>query len=370
MNFLQKFAMVVVSILLFLAGAETALRWFDSEAFTRHKRKPQGIFCKPDKLLGWLGIPNVSGAMRPSSHAQDMENMAVNMNGEGFFDISHTVSKPEGVKRLLFLGDSFTAGIGIPKKDRFTDLVYDGLSSDHEVLNMGIWGYSTGQELLVFKEKGLKYSPDIVVLCMFVDDLFCGHLFSVNEGTYIKPKFAISHDDLQLRNVPVGNNHSSSALWNMLLTRYYKLRNRIEMGTEYAERGWLSVFDKTYLHNDRYYLCLRLLGEIANLAKACGARFLVVCIPWKEQIVEEHIRRNGQPYAGIPLDRLDLGLPQRIVAQYCRQLGIPVLDLLPVFKKHSLSEKLFFEKDLHWTKAGHRLAATKILEHLKKLDYL
>jgi hypothetical protein len=51
-------------------------------------------------------------------------------------------------------------------------------------------------------------------------------------------------------------------------------------------------------------------------------------------------------------------------------VGIPVLDLLPAFRKHRVAEKLFFEHDLHWTKAGHRLAAKEILACLRKLNYL
>ena len=66
--------------------------------------------------------------MTPAPEATDMATMAVEMNEEGFFDTPHAVVKPDGSKRLLFLGDSFTAGIGIPKEDRFTDLVQDGLA--------------------------------------------------------------------------------------------------------------------------------------------------------------------------------------------------------------------------------------------------
>ncbi|UCG80995.1 MAG: hypothetical protein JSV60_01555 [Desulfobacterales bacterium] len=51
-------------------------------------------------------------------------------------------------------------------------------------------------------------------------------------------------------------------------------------------------------------------------------------------------------------------------------LGIPVLDLLPAFRRHSLPEKLFFKHDLHWTKAGHRLAAEAILARLQTAGYL
>jgi len=370
-GYFQKLAVVSCTMLFFSVIAVSTVQDFVPAASRGHGRYVQSFFCKPDKLLGWIGIPHKSGKSRPNSLAEDMEEMAITINGEGFFDDHHAVAKPEEIKRLLFLGDSFTAGIGIPKENRFADLVKERLSTGYEVLNMAIWGYSTDQELLALEEKGLKYSPDIVVLCMFVDDLFCSHLFSVNDGIYIKPKFSVTAQDiLRLKNVPVKDNHGKSVLWNFFLTRIYKLLNRIEMGTEYDRRGWLSLFDKTYLASGRYYLGLRLIGEIASAAKANGSQILVVCIPWKDQIIQEHLLEAGESYAGIPLDRLDLELPQRLVSEFCRQSGIPVLDLLPAFKKHGRSEKLFFDKDLHWTKAGHRLAADQILAYLHKLNFL
>ena len=78
----------------------------------------------------------------------------------------------------------------------------------------------------------------------------------------------------------------------------------------------------------------------------------------------------GAGYAGIPPERFDLYLPQKVVTLFCEKMGMPVLDLLPVFKRRSCEEKLFFEFDLHWTAAGHRLAAEHVLDYLEKLDYL
>jgi hypothetical protein len=368
---LHRLWLLCGSIVLFFFIGELAVRLLFPGASSGSKSFAQGIFCKPDTLVGWIGIPNASGTIKPTSAAKDMEMMAVDMNGEGFFDDPHPIKKPKGIKRILFLGDSFTAGLGLARPHRFTDVIKERLGSHCDVMNMGLWGYSTDQQLLVLEEKGLSYSPDIVVLAMFMDDLFNNHLFSVNDGLYVKPKFSLApNDDLELSRIPVMNNRSISALWNLVTNRFYKLLNRLELGDEFNKRGWFSIFDKKYLVNDRYYLSLHLVGKIVSLAKNNKAAFLLVVIPWKDQIHKERIYQNDRGYAGIPPERLDLALPQRVVSVFCRHAGIPVLDLLPVFQQQSLSEKLFFEKDLHWTKAGHRLAAEKILDQLKQLEYL
>ena len=39
-----------------------------------------------------------------------------------------------------------------------------------EVLNFGVSGYNTQQEVETLREKGLRYSPDLVVLAVCVND--------------------------------------------------------------------------------------------------------------------------------------------------------------------------------------------------------
>jgi lysophospholipase L1-like esterase len=370
-GFLQNLGILLGSLLVFLLATEGILRFFYPEALSGHKQFPQGMYCKQDPLFGWMGLPNVSAILSPPPTAKDMEDMRVIMNGEGFLDDSPPVSRQTGVKRLLFLGDSFTIGLGLPKTERFTDLIKDDLEPGWIVMNMGMWGYSTDQELLVLEEKGLKYAPDVVVLCMFLDDLFCNNLLSVNDGIYIKPRFSLAANGaLMLENVPVPNNHGRSALFNLVLTRLYKIRNRLGMGKEFSRRGWISVYDTEYLAQGGYHLTLRLVAEIHALTKMRGIDFLLVLIPDRDQVDGEKITARETGYYGIPSHRLDLHLPQKVLQVFCRQMGIPLLDLLPAFKHYKSQEALFFENDLHWTKAGHRLAAGQVLKRLQELGYL
>jgi len=300
-----------------------------------------------------------------------MEVMRIVMNKEGFFDSPHAVAKPPGKKRILFLGDSFTIGFGITRENRYTDRIQRILGSGYEVINMGMWGWSTDQELLVLKEKGLQYSPDVVVLAMFLDDISNCHLFSVNEGLFLKPRFSLAGGNaLELGNVPVPNNRTKSVLYNIMLTRFYKLRNRMELGSEFERLGLFAIFDRAYAREFRYTLPLRLVSETHALLKAKQIKFLLVVIPYMDQFLDKKIAAAGKGYFGIPPERLDLGLPQKIVKLYCKKEGIPVLDLMPAFSARYGREKLFFNRDLHWTIAGHRLAARTIVEQLQTQGYL
>ena len=369
-EFTINFLILLGSLILIAIICELFLRLLgDHYGVKLYEKYPQGALCKPDRVLGWIGNPEKAGIL--SFAAEETADMHVVMNPEGFWDINPQIIKPSETKRILFLGDSFTIGFGVSEKERFSDLIKDLLPSGFEVINMGMWGYSTDQELLVLTEKGIKYSPDIVIVSMFLDDLFCSNLFSVNEGLYIKPKFILTAgNSLELGNVPVPNNHGPSYLLNMVLTRFYKLRNRLEMGSEFHRRGWISVFDKAYIKEKRYTLPLRLLSEMNAVSRSNDSKFLLVIIPYKDQLYEQRIHKLWDTYKGIPFERLDLALPQKVVGLFCRKSGIPMLDLLPAFKSHNSPQTLFFNRDLHWTKEGHRLAAEQILNYLKKYNYL
>jgi hypothetical protein len=293
------------------------------------------------------------------------------MNDEGFWDSHHEFPKPAGVKRILFLGDSFTIGYGVKRERRFSDIIKKCLSSEYQVFNMGMWGYGTDQELLILQEKGLKYSPDIVILSMFLDDLFTTHLFSIHKGSYIKPKFSLLKNDiLELCNIPVPNNRGKSLLFNVMITRLYILRNCLAVGLEFMRSDWLSIFDKKFLLAERYDLSLRLLYKIHELSKVNDIKFLLVIIPFKDQLDAQRIYSMRRSYYGIPSDRLDLDLPQKVLIPFCEDAGIQVLDLLPVFKRRKKTHKLHFNQDLHWTNEGHYLAAEEILSYLRKLKYI
>ena len=368
-GFFLNLLLVLLSLLLVIVAGEIGFRVLGGSAFSaKYDKLPQGPLCRYDPLLGWAGIPHKKGTLRGE---EDMEVMHISMNGEGFFDSNHQTKKPPGKKRILFLGDSFTIGFGVSRKNRYADRIRDYLGPGYEVMNMGMWGWSTDQELLVLKEMGLKYSPDVVVVAMFLDDITNCHLFSVNQGLFLKPRFFLTGKNaLKLGNVPVPDNRTKSLLYNIMATRFYKLRNRIEVGSEYQKLGLFSVFDKAYAREYRYSLPLRLVSEIHSVLKSKQTKFLLVIIPYKDQFLAKKIYAAGKGYFGIPPERLDLGLPQKIVNLYCKKQGVPVLDLLPTFRSRYGREKLFFTRDLHWTVAGHELAAKTIFQHLQRLNYL
>lgn len=57
-------------------------------------------------------------------------------------------------------------------------------------------------------------------------------------------------------------------------------------------------------------------------------------------------------------------IPQNIFNNFLISQNIPVLDLLPLFRKN-YSPRLYFPLDPHWTEMGHKFAAEQIYNFLK-----
>lgn len=81
-----------------------------------------------------------------------------------------------GAVRLAFLGDSFCWGVGVKEEDHFLARLSERLAAvppfdgPFELLNFGLEGYNTKQEVALFKEVVLDYRPQVAVIWYFLND--------------------------------------------------------------------------------------------------------------------------------------------------------------------------------------------------------
>ncbi len=101
-----------------------------------------------------------------------------------------------GVFRILVIGDSFVFGAGgVEASNRFADILAKS-AKNVEVINTGVPGYGADQEYLYLKTEGLKYHPDLVLLCAFYNDF--SESFSTINPSIGRPKGYLSLDGDQL----------------------------------------------------------------------------------------------------------------------------------------------------------------------------
>jgi hypothetical protein len=95
-------------------------------------------------------------------------------NGRGFRDTSeYGYAKRPGTLRIIALGDSHTQGFECRQERTYSEVLERTLERagvDAEVMNTGVSGFSTAEELAFLEAEGVRYQPDVVVLGFFAND--------------------------------------------------------------------------------------------------------------------------------------------------------------------------------------------------------
>src|SRR5262245_61750664 len=95
-------------------------------------------------------------------------------NNKGFRDDKdYAYAKPTGTLRVLLLGDSHTAGFEVDQDKTYASVLERSLAERGvraEVLNTGISGFGTAEELAYLENEGLRYAPDVIVVAFFAND--------------------------------------------------------------------------------------------------------------------------------------------------------------------------------------------------------
>lgn len=149
-----------------MAG-ELLLRAFFADTIVLFPRYHTGADYGAFKLR--VARPNLEFSHRSVDGTWDFK-----INAQGFRDVEDYVyDKPEGELRVIALGDSHTQGFEVRQHQTFAEVIERYLKErgvNARVLNTGISGYSTAEELAFLETEGLKYKPDAVVVGLFGND--------------------------------------------------------------------------------------------------------------------------------------------------------------------------------------------------------
>lgn len=212
-------------------------------------------------------------------------------NAQGFRDDEDwSLEKPPGQLRVLVLGDSQTQGFEARQEHTFAAVMQRALRRrglDAKVMNAGVSGFSTAEELVYLENEGIRYAPDAVVLGFFGNDFednVKAGLFALRDGELVQAK--ISHlpgvRALRFVNAVPGlawlseNSYlyslAMNTVWEAAKARLLA-RSRAQLATEYA------VEDAGARGDGETRLALALLARMHAFCRSRGIPLIVLDVP-------------------------------------------------------------------------------------------
>ena len=380
-KFSKNLALCVGTVVVLCLAAEVALR------FTYHPEN-LGTVVQFDKDLGWSLKPN--SQLRSVDSEMDLD-YRIKVNSVGMREREFSPVKAPGTKRILIIGDSIAFGTGVDAGLRFSDFIDRALGDEAEVLNAGVCGWGTDQELIYYESKGRYLNPDVVVLEVTVaNDILNNMLDHLFLGSAPKPRFVLAGDSLGLDETklippaPPVHHRIRNLLKRSRLLLFVKRRidavarsRAVREAPARKPRGFdkegldkiyshWSVYEKSY--DDRFEEGWRiteaLIDRLSVLCRQNGTELIVFEFPLKIE-VDEPWRRELLEHYGIDPDRFDFSKPYRKLADFCASRDIEFIYPLDEFRKASLHQSLYFDKDTHPNMYGHAMAAKVLLETLR-----
>jgi hypothetical protein len=197
---------------------------------------------------------------------KEMNIDKTNFNENILYDYNYTINKPNDTIRIVALGDSFTKGYGVPFKyswpKQLEKILNEKKNKKFEVINLGEGGAGTYKELEIFKNVGLNYSPDIIILQMLNNDWECpclGRLMNIKWEEYLKGNYTL----------PLGIQQAVSQ-YNMSSDEISRIISLITVQEYYQTLEKQNLLDKeiyTYM-----------ISSLANLIKICKEKNITLFV--------------------------------------------------------------------------------------------
>lgn len=399
---LVNYLLATVSLVATLIVAELVLR-----TVTPVDSRRPFEFRIPHPILGWVLQPNTTYLNETPEG-----KVSVTYNSQGWRDVEHAVKKPDGVFRILVVGDSFMEADSVELNDTFARRVEDiahATGRHVEVINMGVAGYGTLQEYLVFRDIGRLYHPDLVLVAFFDGNDLANNSMElasilteegqvVNARPFLDPNdrkhWTITPVDFEAAQRSFANNKAALEAKRNEITNKLALLRLLTAGIAGIpvpgslanqaspiepvdkSRQELAMMGIDYCSEPPEYARAwgttgRIFARFKGEVDASGGRLVVLDVPSLEEVSSEYMKAVT---ADVPNpDKLCLeGAPGEVrLRRMLTQLNIQQISLLPDFRRVTREDgKNLYQSDLHWNREGHSLAAQLVVSELIKRGLL
>jgi hypothetical protein len=338
---------VLLGLLVALAVAEVAVRYLSPQEVG-----PVRFACHPE--LGYIPVPGQQGERKlPGVFTFRYSNNSLGWRGRR----EYREVKPTEY-RVLFLGDSFTYGIGVDDDQTFAVQVGKDLRAGRwsvEVMNAGCPGKGTDYELKCFQTVAYKFHPDIVALGFFGNDFqdnARGEYYTVGTRRELRAKsLNCNPDDIKtmLGRLPGYNwliswsqaaNLVKQAGVDFMVHRAQnnspEVRNDLVVSYSRGANGYVTAANQDLT---------RIYVEQLNAAvKQAGGALLMFYIPISQEVLEYRQTRTTSA-------------DERAIQRLAAENGLTLWSLTPLLAHSGQPIERLYYQEGHWTAAAHEIAA-------------
>jgi hypothetical protein len=269
-----------------------------------------------------------------------------------------SVEKPDGVFRVLAIGDSYTYGSQV-NADQSYSAYLQGLLPSSQVLNMGVKAYGIDQAVLKFLRHGRAYRADLIVFGVFGGDY---ERTPLSFFRFAKPVFQLgANGELVLTHTPVP---TPDEMYQRLTDNLGPLSYLETLARAAYQTQFAGDEQETY-YNKWDPLIERLFVELLNAAREDGSRVLFLYIPTGKQLADEATPENHC------CDREHL---TNIWKRLARTASFDVIDLTEAMPREYGRDRVIREMQFHYrgrpqghfTPAGNEGVAKLIVKFLQQ----
>lgn len=263
---------------------------------------------------------------------------------------SEAAPAPAGARRILLLGDSVVFGYRMPFDEtlgaRLEEKLEHRTGSPHQVVNAGVEGYNTQNQLAWLQRFGLALDPDMIVVVFNLNDY--------DYGPVMGPNGVLTTD--RTKRVSTWSLANLSDFY-VLLRWLYKIGTHMPAGDAPAAGSaapgptpafldfdvFVSKLRKNYYRkptDERWPQLLASLEGLQAESERAGVPLLIAILPDGDQI-------------GVAEPDL---IPQERLQRICADLRLDCLDLYAAFEAHSDEGRLFMDI-MHPNARGHEIVA-------------
>ncbi|MDN3513878.1 MAG: SGNH/GDSL hydrolase family protein [Candidatus Brocadia sp.] len=250
--------------------------------------------------------------LRPNSvfwHTSVDGSWKFTTNAQGFRDNrDFKYEKPPNTLRILSLGDSHTQGFEVKQECTFSAVTerylndymkHNGFNAETEVINTGVSGFSTAEELVFLENEGIKYKPDFVILAFSANDF---------EDNIKSDLFCLKEDNLVVKSkkhvpgVRILNKinrfavlrqlSENSYLYSLVLNSVWDYSKHLLYSKKVGELTTEFVIQKGEANEYEITLTQRLLERMYKFCKDNGIRLIILDIP---QVDKEGFKSSIPP---------------------------------------------------------------------------